>query len=498
MVANFVPWEHGDTVEECKPAELTPESLTGWISHLEQVATSSDSSGLELTIARGRLHAIRQWANGLRVDDQLKQVHVQWRLRNRKIWDEDERAKAAEAAGTKTNQADDEIFELHAQQKSANVDPKLLTAASEAENWMERQLQSMGLTLPGEVCASASEPESWGDGPPSARELGVANISAGQIIASNKAMRTEAANAAQAAQPPPPPPPPPGPGGAGHATPPYVVPAAFEEIDDDALAEQNRLWQVACEAAKAAGNPRPSPPLGVEQREICRAILPVLHEMKVAHDTLYSEKQTLPERKEWMARAKETAAARGAPLETQYMLIGPAGAGKTEVIKALHEAMAEEQMGTLGLTAYQGSAVVQLEDAVTLLTMLGFGIEVPYKQDEYEKLKPGTINRFKQYADPATLRLLVIDETSFLNGNVLHHVDMRLRALLECEEPFGGLVVLLAGVRSDACQHTRPRCVASDHEQLQLSRETHCLRRISTRRRRWAARLCTRPWCKST
>ena len=85
MVANFVPWEHGATKDECIPADLSPESLAGWIAHLEEQATGSESSGMERTIARGRLHAIRQWANGLRVSDQLKQVHVQYRLRNRTI-----------------------------------------------------------------------------------------------------------------------------------------------------------------------------------------------------------------------------------------------------------------------------------------------------------------------------------------------------------------------------------------------------------------------------
>ena len=84
-----------------------------------------------------------------------------------------------------------------------------------------------------------------------------------------------------------------------------------------------------------------------------------------------------------------------------------------------------------------------------MLHMLGFGIEVSYKDTEYEALQERTITRFKQYADPASLRLLVIDEASFLNATVLHHVDKRLQALLECEEPFGGLVVLLAGVRSN-------------------------------------------------
>ena len=454
MVANFVPWEHGPTKKDCVPADLTPEALTGWITHLEEQATASESSGREHTIARGRLHAIRQWANGLQVSDHLKKVHVQFRLRNRTIWSEAERAKFAGTENRKAQQADDDIADLHAMQKHANVDPRQLTAASEAENWMEKKLLSLGLTLPGEACASPSEPQGWGAVLPTARELGVADISAAQILESSKAVRQEEIDDCAQTEPPPPPPPPPGSGNTVSSTP-FVMPVAFDDIDADTLAQRSKEWEAACKAAKAAGQAAPAPPLGLEQRECCRAILPVLHAMKVAYDAVYSEKQALPERKEWMIRAKAIAEARGAPLETQFLMVGPAGAGKTEVIKALHKVMAEEQMGTLLLTAYQGSAVVQLENAVTMLHMLGFGIEVSYKSTEYEALHQRTIDRFKQYADPRTLRLLVIDEASFLNGTVLHHVDKRLQALLECDEPFGGLVVLLAGVSRDLHKNKR-------------------------------------------
>ena len=374
----------GPTEAECVPADLMPEALAGWITHLEEVATGSESSGMECTIACGRLHAIRQWANGLQVSNNLKQVHVQYRLRNRTIWSEEERTRFEGAGNAKAQQADDDIYELHAMQRHANVSPDKLIAASKAEHWMEQKLSSMGLTLPSDACTSLSEPRGWGKFVPTARELGVANISPEQISASNKAVRKEVLDSAQTALPGTPPPP--GPVGTGPATP-FVMPAAFAEIDNEALARQNELWEVVCEAAKAAPTPLPPPPLGLEQRECCRTTFAVLHAMKVAHNTEYGKKQALPKRKDWMARAKATAEARGAPLQTQFLMVGPAGAGKTEVIKALHTVMEEEQMGTLLLTAYQGSAVVQLENAVTMLHMLGFGIEVSYKSTEYEALQ---------------------------------------------------------------------------------------------------------------
>ena len=38
--------------------------------------------------------------------------------------------------------------------------------------------------------------------------------------------------------------------------------------------------------------------------------------------------------------------------------------------------------------------------------------------------------------------MLVIDECSFINPEILHHVDLRLRALLECDVPFGGVIFI--------------------------------------------------------
>ena len=55
-------------------------------------------------------------------------------------------------------------------------------------------------------------------------------------------------------------------------------------------------------------------------------------------------------------------------------MTGPAGAGKTEVIKGLERVLADEDLGTLLLTAFTGSAVVTLE---TLLTLNCWGITAP-------------------------------------------------------------------------------------------------------------------------
>ena len=89
------------------------------------------------------------------------------------------------------------------------------------------------------------------------------------------------------------------------------MPPQFCAISDKEFGVQSKEWEKDCEAAKQAGKPTPPPPLGLEQREVCRNILPVLHAMKVAHDAVYSETQKPPERSVWMERAKAAARARG-------------------------------------------------------------------------------------------------------------------------------------------------------------------------------------------
>ena len=41
--------------------------------------------------------------------------------------------------------------------------------------------------------------------------------------------------------------------------------------------------------------------------------------------------------------------------------------------------------------------------------------------------------------------MLVLDEVSLISATLLHHIDMRLRALLRCDAEFGGLIVICAG-----------------------------------------------------
>jgi hypothetical protein len=93
--------------------------------------------------------------------------------------------------------------------------------------------------------------------------------------------------------------------------------------------------------------------------------------------------------------------------------------------------------------------VVTLENAVTLLYLNKWGIDIPHRQEDIgDAVDVSTIDRFKMFADLETLRILVIDEVSFINATVLQHINRRCQALLGCQKPFGGLVVILAGTIS--------------------------------------------------
>ena len=152
MVANFVPWECGTTAEACRPPELTAESLEGWQRHLRDVATAPEASR-ERSIARGRLFALRQYANALDVDSSQKQAQTQWRSRNRTMWpaetnDEDEKKVGGGTKAGVAGTAAEEIMQFAEGQRSLAIDPERVTHHAEQEAFVETALCGMGLEMP--------------------------------------------------------------------------------------------------------------------------------------------------------------------------------------------------------------------------------------------------------------------------------------------------------------------------------------------------------------
>ena len=489
FVANFVPWKQGDDADECRPHPLEPATLRGWMAHLASLAdaapadgddgTGGDGTGgagavqSERTIARGRLHGLLQYANGLTIDVSVKHALTQWRMHSRQMWDAEElKAKAAskaKAAAAADDDADEEIEEYRARNRSMQIDPARAMNHGKMETFVEKQLQTLGITA---VPTDQIRPGVYQQPTPVDGEVDGAprhGLAAGQRREDLQAMRDvqrlqvsdvkqrwtdihKSEQQQQQQQPQPQPPPPPQPqqqqranstaaqGQDGDAIP------EIAKISPEEYADEVTKWERECAEAKAAGRQKlPPPPLSLEQRKVARAVVKTL----LAVD-----------------RAKQQAAARGGPdsgkrhvyledwksevikeeFPTLFLMHGPAGAGKTEVIKVLEQVLTSLGIGSLALSAYTGAAVMQLENATTLLTMLSLGIECQHRTSSLEK--PTSTNQlevFKKFVDVESLRILVIDEMSLISGTLLHHVDTRLRHLLDCELPFGGLIVILAG-----------------------------------------------------
>lgn len=449
-VANFVPWEVADASEDCKPLALVPETLRAWQDHLNETAVSVDVTPRERTIARGRLFAMRQFAHALTIDNMTKQVMSQWRARNREQWSDTsksaEQAADGGAKGTGKKPSSEEVIDEFLEgQRERNVDPKVVQLNALQECYMERMLGGMRRVLPPSEQEEAEKPkadtrdEPLGTGTAALRGSGYCGVTVDRAQAKLESIKELPPPAAPAGQLPNH-----GHAAAGHASGGSAhggLPPEFARLAPGVLSGLVRTWEEDAERAKEQGVPPPEPPLNEEQRAIGRAMMPALDAIGSTRRRVAASPRPSEWRKVYWDDGTYTSN------EHLFLLSGAAGTGKTEVIKVVNRVLRERSIGTLALSAYTGAAVVQLENAVTLLTLLFNGnIGIPYRQQSLdENVTVEERTRFARYVDVNELVVLVIDEISFINATTLHHIDRRLQKLLENDAPFGGLVVVLAG-----------------------------------------------------
>ena len=114
---------------------------------------------------------------------------------------------------------------------------------------------------------------------------------------------------------------------------------------------------------------------------------------------------------------------------------------------ALLKAMRANDLGGVVFSAYTGVAVTALPlPAATCCTLMGLPRSCGVMLDNLRDVDALQKVRFDAIVGNVDkLTLLVLDEASFLGTPTLHHIDRRLQQLLDCDLPFGGLVVVLAG-----------------------------------------------------
>ncbi|XP_076461676.1 uncharacterized protein LOC143294132 [Babylonia areolata] len=125
------------------------------------------------------------------------------------------------------------------------------------------------------------------------------------------------------------------------------------------------------------------------------------------------------------------------------------GVGKSRCILAIYQALIRYLSSRPGdkpdclrvrLTAPTGKAAYNIK-GITLHT--AFCLPANQSLSNYVKLDAGRLNTLR--SSLAELRVLIIDEISMVGANMLAFVDQRLREVMGCDKPFGGVSVLAVG-----------------------------------------------------
>ena len=120
-------------------------------------------------------------------------------------------------------------------------------------------------------------------------------------------------------------------------------------------------------------------------------------------------------------------------------LTGEAGAGKTYLLNKYIKYLKENKI-KVAVTASTGIAATHLH-GVTIHSWSGIGVKESLTKQDLEKLaKDKRIkNRYQK------TKVLIIDEISMLRQQQLDMVDAIARYILESDEPFGGIQIVLCG-----------------------------------------------------
>ena len=454
-VANFVPWDGP------KPPALNEATLTAWIAQQTEHAgqrecppalldadgaaadDNADDGHQPLGISKDRVRAagalqlLRNFAHGLSADQFALRASKQYRFRNRREWtdDEDEQYRRRHGQDDKALQAaKNEIDNIRKRHEARKFDRARKDHAETQEEWLDALVRSVAdATQPPSEPAAArcNAPAPLGDACLACDEAAVHMVSSllGAKVEDGSAgeMGTESAATHRPAQPDAPAPPPAG-----------DVYAAFASISKEAYEAERSAWQREHLDAFRRGEDVPPPPLNPDQRDVGRRILEALR-------TLAREQRD--GRAAGRTRQEYSAAAASTQQQLQFLLHGAAGTGKSHLMGALLQAMRADDLGEAVFSAYTGVAVTALPlPAATCCTLMGLPRSCGVMLDNLRDVNALQKVRFDAIVgDVDKLTLLVLDEASFLGTPTLHHIDRRLQQLLDCDLPFGGLVVVLAG-----------------------------------------------------
>ena len=120
-------------------------------------------------------------------------------------------------------------------------------------------------------------------------------------------------------------------------------------------------------------------------------------------------------------------------------LTGEAGSGKTYLLNQYIHYLKTHKV-EVAVTASTGIAATHLQ-GTTLHLWSGIGVKDHLTQKDLEKLR--TTERIKRHYKKT--KVLIIDEISMLHPYQLDMVDVIARYILDCDDVFGGIQVVLCG-----------------------------------------------------
>ncbi len=114
------------------------------------------------------------------------------------------------------------------------------------------------------------------------------------------------------------------------------------------------------------------------------------------------------------------------------------------MVKCIQECAIKMGLSILCL-APTGIAASNLPNGKTIHSAFNFSIKM--KKDIFlADLSTDQLNRLRQFIDPTTIALVVIDEISYLSPELLAQIDIRLRQIMSTPEiPFGGISIAVMG-----------------------------------------------------
>jgi ubiquitin C-terminal hydrolase len=212
-------------------------------------------------------------------------------------------------------------------------------------------------------------------------------------------------------------------------------PKSFEQLSQEMFDSERSVWEQHCEKAHARGEESDSlkPPLNPGQRLVARTIL-----KKVRLVSNKNSAASMHDDGDWSQDDDSLVGT---------MVVGGAGVGKSYLLSSLLDVIEHEKLGTSVCTSYTGIATLQMPSPrATICWLFGIPGKIVNSRTDLPPMTPKQIMRFESIAgDPSKLVLLALDEISFLDAAVFHHVNCRLRQLRNNGAPFGGVHVVALG-----------------------------------------------------